>query len=202
MSSRSCSRSTDRRGLVRRFHTALVSMLLLFATCSSEAARIVEVQVEQDSGAYHIYFEILLDAPRNRVYDVLSDYGNMQELSPGIIRSEVLSGEAGDIAEIDLTLKPCVWILCRKMRKISKVTINAYGAIVYTTIPESSDFKKGREQVIIKATRKTGQTRVTYSASLEPDFFVPPLIGSWLIRKHVRQNLEVSMERVETLARQ
>lgn len=178
-----------------------VALLLVFAPYCA-AATIIEVQVEQDSGTYHIYFEILLDAPKNRVYDVLSDYRNMQELSPGIIRSEVLSGEAGDNAEIDLTLKPCVWILCRKMRKMSNVTINAYGAIVYTTIPESSDFKKGREQVIIKATRNPGETRVTYNASLEPDFFVPPLIGSWLIRKHVRQNLEISIERVETLARQ
>lgn len=183
------------------FLKSCCAALLITAAPCCPAAEIVEVQVEQDSGAYHIYFEILIDAPRDRVYDVLSDYENMRELSPGIIKSEVLSGGAGDNAEIDLTLKPCVWILCRKMRKSSKVTINAYGAIVYTTIPESSDFKNGREQVIIKATQDPARSRVTYNASLEPDFFVPPLIGSWLIRKHVRQNLEVSMERVEKLAR-
>ena len=41
---------------------------------------------------------------------------------------------------------------------------------------------------------------MAYNAALEPDFFVPPLIGTWLIKRHVRQNLEESMERVEELA--
>jgi len=180
----------------------LAAVLLTFGAPCSEAAKIVEVQVEQDSGAYHIYFEILVEAPRDRVYEVLSDYESLDELSPGIVRSELLSGQAGDDAEIDLTLRPCVWKLCRKMRKVSKVSINAYGAIVYTTVPSASDFKRGREQVIIKETKTPGQTRITYNASLVPDFFVPPLIGSWLIKRHVRQNLEVSMERVEMLASQ
>ena len=113
-----------------------------------------------------------------------------------------MSGEAGGDAIIDLTLRPCVWLLCRKMHKVSKVSINAYGGIVYTTVPESSDFKRGREQVIVKSTKTPGQTRIKYNASLVPDFFVPPLIGTWLIRRHVRQNLEVSMERLEKLAGQ
>lgn len=179
---------------------ALIVLLLTAGATYSEAADIAEVQVEQDSGAYHIYFDILINAPRDRVYDVLSDYESLDELSPGIVRSELLSGEGGDDAEIDLTLRPCVWKLCKKLRKVSKVSINAYGAIVYTTIPSASDFKRGREQVIIKEAQAPGQTRVTYNASLVPDFFVPPLIGSWLIKRHVRQNLEVSMDRVEKLA--
>ena len=90
-------------------------------------------------------------------------------------------------------------MLCRKVRKVSTVSINAYGAIVYTTVPAQSDFKRGREQVIIMA-QSPRRTRVTYNAALEPDFFVPPLIGTWLIKRHVRQNLEESMERVEELA--
>ena len=180
----------------------LAAVLLSFGAPCSEAAKIVEVQVEQDSGAYHIYFEILIEAPKDRVYEILSDYDSLDELSPGIVKSEMLSGEAGDEAKIDLTLRPCVWKLCRKMRKVSQVSINAYGAIVYTTIPSESDFKRGRERVIIKETKTTGQTRVTYNASLAPDFFVPPLIGSWLIKRYVRQNLSVSMERVEMLASQ
>jgi len=86
------------------------------------------------------------------------------------------------------------------MHKVSTITINAYGAIVYTTVPEASDFKRGKEQVIVQETRQPGQTRVTYNASLVPDFFVPPLVGSWLMRKHIIRNLEVSNRRVEKLA--
>jgi carbon monoxide dehydrogenase subunit G len=168
----------------------------------SQAAETVEVQVEREDGVYHIYFEILIDAPRDRVYEIMTDYANLQELSPGIVSSELLSGDAGGEARVDITLKPCVWVLCKTLRKVSTVTLNAYGAIVYTTVPESSDFKKGKEQVIVKESQIPGQTRVTYSARLVPDFFVPPLIGPWLMRKHIVQNLSVSNSRVEKLARQ
>jgi len=180
------------------------SLTLMVVLCMpvpfSQAAETIEVQVEHGDGAYHIYFEILINAPRNRVYEILTDYANLQELSPGIVRSELLSGEAGGDARVDITLKPCVWILCKSMHKVSTITINAYGAIVYTTVPEASDFKRGKEQVIVQETRQPGQTRVTYNASLVPDFFVPPLVGSWLMRKHIIRNLEVSNRRVEKLA--
>ncbi|MDJ0956093.1 MAG: hypothetical protein QNI91_04520 [Arenicellales bacterium] len=166
------------------------------------AAETIEVQVEQEDGAYHIYFEIVLDAPITRVETILSDYENFDELSPGIVNSEILSGLPGGSATVDITLRPCVWILCKTMRKVTNANINAYGAIVYNTIPESSDFKFGKETVIIKRGKTPGQTRVTYNAKLVPKFFVPPLLGSWLIRKHIQQNLEVSNLRVEKLARQ
>lgn len=173
-----------------------------FVGAQSPAAETVEVQVEQEDGAYHIYFEILLDAPIERVEEILKDYGNLDELSPSIVESELVSGASAGDATVAVTLKPCVWIVCKTMHKITAVTVNAYGAIVYTTLPAQSDFKYGREQVIIKQQRATGQTRVTYNAKLIPKFFVPPLLGSWLIRKHILQDLKTSNERVEKLANQ
>lgn len=184
----------------------LIKPLFFFSFCFTStqclAAEIIEVQVEQADGAYHIYFEILLDAPKERVEEILKDYGNLDALSPSIVDSEIISGAPGEDATVAITLKPCVWILCKTMQKITNVTINAYGAIVYKTVPEQSDFKYGKEQVIIKKKRTTGQTRVTYNAKLAPKFFVPPLLGSWLIRKHIVQNLKTSNARVEELANQ
>lgn len=186
----------------RRFTKPLLFFSLWFSSTYCIAAETVEVQVEQEDGAYHIYFEILLDAPKGRVEEILKDYGNLDELSPSIVSSEIISGAAGEDATVAITLKPCVWILCKTMHKVTTVTVNAYGAIVYTAIPEKSDFKYGREQVIINQRKTTGQTQVTYNAKLVPDFFVPPLLGSWLIRKHIAQNLKTSNERVEKLANQ
>lgn len=166
------------------------------------AAETVEVQVEHEDDTYHIYLEILFDAPAERVQRILIDYGNLDELSATIVNSEILSGSAGEDAVVDITLKPCVWKFCKTMRKVSRAEINAYGAIVYTVIPEQSDFSSGREQVIVTKAQQPGRTRVTYNASIVPRFFVPPLIGSWLIRRHLKQSVADSSLRVEELARQ
>ena len=192
--------SVQKEKLLPRRLILLLSLCCVGTYCL--AAETVEVQVEQEDGAYHIYFEILLDAPKSRVETILGDYEKFDELSPGIERSEILTGLPGGSATVDITLRPCVWILCKTMRKVTNANINAYGAIVYTTIPESSDFKFGKEHVIIKRGKTPGQTRVTYNAKLVPKFFVPPLLGSWLIRKHILKNLEISNQRIEELASQ
>ena len=73
------------------FGCRLIHMLIfafILAAPYSQAAETVEVQVEREDGAYHIYFEILIDAPRDKVYEILTDYANLQELSPGIVSSE------------------------------------------------------------------------------------------------------------------
>lgn len=178
--------------------TIFVFAWLAYSQCP--AAETVEVQVEQEDGAYHIYFEILLNAPKDRVEEILRDYENLDKLSTSIVNSELINGAPGEDATVALILKPCVWVLCKTLHKVTTVTVNAYGAIVYTTMPQKSDFKYGREQVIIKRRKTTGQTRVTYNAKLVPDFFVPPLLGSWLIRKYIAQNLKTSNKRVEELA--
>ena len=191
---------------IRSFRPIRLRSILFFFFCCAGAqclaAETVEVQVEQEDGAYHIYFEILLNAPVERVEEILKDYASFDEMSPSIIESDVVSGASASDATVAVTLKPCVWILCKTMNKVTDVTINAYGAIVYTTLPAQSDFKYGREQVIIKEHKPTGQTRVTYNAKLIPKFFVPPLLGSWLIRKHILRDLKTSNERVEKLASQ
>lgn len=179
----------------------MVTVFSLLVVDFCAAAETVEVQVEHDDDAYHIYFEILLDAPKERVKTILSDYGNLSELSTSIVKSEILSGQAGQDATVDITLRPCVWKLCKTLRKVSEARINAYNAIVYTVVPEKSDFQSGRETVIVSNVPESGLTRVTYNASLVPKFFVPPLLGSWLIRRHVSQNVKDSSERVERLAR-
>jgi hypothetical protein len=174
----------------------------LYGAANSVMAETVEVQVEHGDGVYHIYFEILLNAPADGVMDILSDYGNLQDLAPSVISSKIVSGTSGADATVEVTLKPCVWRFCKTIRKTTSAHINIYGAIVHTVIAEDSSFKSGKEQVIVKRAGTSGPTRVTYNANLEPDFFVPPLLGSWLIRRFIVQSLETTNTRIEQLANQ
>ena len=192
--------STPRRALNRLVPLLSLASVLVAGPCG--AAQTIEVQVEHDDDAYHIYFEVLIDAPVGRVQEIMTDYSNLHNLSATIVKSEIFSGAAGGDATVDIVLKPCVWRLCKTIRKVSTARINAYSAIVYTVIPAQSDFESGKEQVIVKKAQLPGRTRVTYNASLVPKFFVPPLIGSWLIRRHVKQSVEDSSRRVEKLAQQ
>ena len=43
-------------------------------------------------------------------------------------------------------------------------------------------------------------TQVTYQAYMEPDFFIPPLIGSYFVRRNIRKEIMTSFTRLECVA--
>lgn len=180
----------------------IVLLSVLFGAANPALAETVEVQVEHEDGIYHVYFETLLNAPADGVMDILSDYANLQDLAPGVISSKLVSGTSGGDAVVEVRLKPCVWKFCKTIRKTTAAHINIYGAIVHTVVPRDGSFKSGKEQVIVKETGTPGRTRVIYNSQLEPDFFVPPLLGSWLIRRFIAQSLDAANSRLEQLANQ
>ena len=190
---------------INQFRTVFYFVALLpvlFGAANPALAETVEVQVEHEDGIYHVYFETMLNAPADRVMDILSDYANLQDLAPSVINSKIVSGTSGGDAVVEVTLKPCVWKFCKTIRKTTTAHINIYGAIVHTVVPRDSSFKSGKEQVIVKETGTPGRTRVIYNSQLEPGFFVPPLLGSWLIRRFIAQSLETANTRLEQLANQ
>ena len=117
---------------------------VLFGVANSALAETVEVQVEHEDGIYHVYFETMLNAPAERVMDILSDYANLQDMAPSVISSKIVSGASGGDAVVEVILKPCLWKFCKTIRKTTEAHINIYGAIVHTIVPRDSSFKAGK----------------------------------------------------------
>ena len=66
--------------------------------------------------------------------------------------------------------------------------------------PRFSDFHEVSERWRIRP--EGAQTRMEYNATLVPKFFVPPLIGPWVIKLRIRDSLLSGAETLETLARE
>jgi hypothetical protein len=56
-----------------------------------------------------------------------------------------------------------------------------------TILPQSSDFRRGRAQW--RLTAEGNSTLMQFNAELVPDFFMPPLIGPWLIRREMANQI-------------
>ncbi len=64
--------------------------------------------------------------------------------------------------------------------------------------PEISDFKLSKETWTFVA--ENGGTVVTYRLLMEPDFWVPPGIGPYLIKRKFRNNGGDAIDRIEAIA--
>jgi len=80
----------------------------------------------------------------------------------------------------------------RRSEKISA------GEIITIAIPEESDFIYNRTRWTLQSV--DGGTRVTYEAEIEPDFWMPPLIGPWAIKRKLEVSAAEIGARIEYLA--
>ena len=68
------------------------------------------------------------------------------------------------------------------------------------SIPEESDFKFSREswQLI----EYEDGTLLIYDFEMEPDFWVPPVVGPFVIQRALRDGAERAVDRIEKLAQE
>ena len=66
--------------------------------------------------------------------------------------------------------------------------------------PERSDFKVSNETwTFVEA---DGGTIVTYHLYMQPDFWVPPAIGPYMIKRKLRNSGGRALDRIEAIAQQ
>lgn len=168
------------------------------AAPSAWAAQIVSANVTKNGRVFDVDFVVLIEAPRDRILAIVTDYARLSELSPTVVDSRMISGSRGGRARVEVILRPCVWVvICRTLRKVTDASVSADG-VVHDTVAAISDFDHARETLAIFA--HGSGSRVVYRGSLAPKFFVPPLIGTWLIRNEILRDLRVTSRRVEARA--
>lgn len=170
------------------------------------AAEVLSARVDRDEGRYHIEFAVIIDGEPDRLQRIVTDYANLDRLSPTVVSSRLLSGRAGEDAKVEVILRPCVLVFfCKTITKVSDAHVEPdTGRVRYVAVPGLSDFQEGRETITMTPEKSDGAARVrfSYSAVLMPDFYVPRFAGAWLIRRAIVNDLETASRRVERMLQQ
>jgi hypothetical protein len=187
----------------------LLRGVLCIAACWTSvagAAEIVTTRVDRVQDRYHVEFEVLIEGTVDRVRGIVADHARLDELSPSVVSSRLLTGRSGSDARIEVVLRPCVLIVfCKTITKVSDVHIEPDASRMrYNAVPGLGDFHEARETITLMQAPTDGAPRVrfTYSAELKPAFYVPPLAGTWLIRRAIVGDLEETSRRVERIMHQ
>lgn len=171
---------------------------LLMYAATAAAAQVTTNEITRDGDRYDVAFDVRIAAPTDRLMRYLTDYANYSEYFHSIRESKLLAGAPGAAQRVRLRLRGCVWFFCRTVTFVKDVTAAADGEIRARIEPRLSDFREATEYW--RVTPVAGETRLQYRAALVPDFFVPPLIGPWLLKRQIHASLIAGAETLETLA--
>ena len=162
------------------------------------AAQITKLDIDRDSGRYSLYADTFLDAPPEEIFDVLLDYERFSRIS-SVYKEHGYLEPAPDGTPIVFTrMEGCLLFYCLSMRRVERLEAERPGHIRTVTLPEESDFKYSVSEWTLEP-RGSG-TRVIYELEMEPDFWVPPVIGPWYLKRTLRRGGTVAITRIERLA--
>ena len=168
------------------------------APSSQQARKPPEIDIIEQAGIYRIKIVAVIDAPASYVLHVLTDYHHIYRLNPSIIESEVVQQHDDGSVNVRTRVVGCAAYFCDELDRVERVRILPSGDLYAEIIPELSEFKSGKTHWHIKSLSEYSE--VTYIADMEPDVFIPPLLGTYLIKQSIREEMQVSFANLEKIA--
>ncbi len=164
---------------------------LLLVTFVAGAGEIIESSVSLDADIYSVDVLVRIEAPLEVVYNAITDYDHLTEINSSIEESYIVEKQGADRHRVYTRIKLCVLFFCKQIRQVQDIVENGNTQVKATLLPELSDFEAGSASWDLVVADDA--TFMQFNAAVDPSFWVPPLIGTWLFeREIVRQALETA----------
>ena len=186
------------RLIVNSRSTLVVLSLMLCPPIYAQMLDFTEAEVTEEDGVFRIKVSAIIEAPPDYIRYILADSAHIYRLSPSIIESEVLPSSPAGEKQVRTKLLCCTSLFCREIERVDIVRMLESGDFEAEIIPTLSEFKSGKASW--KITAMDDASHVVYEAHLEPDFFIPPVVGTHLVKQHLLEEFTTTFIRIERIA--
>jgi hypothetical protein len=177
-----------------------ICCLVTLILCSpiSPADEPEELSVTAADGEYSLQVTVILNAPVDYVYKVITDYKNAYRINPAITNVEILPSGRDDVIRVRNLSEQCVWPFCFNIAWVGDIRETGDGGLEVKTLPGLSDFVSG--SAIWRIRPQGDRTWVFYNSRLKPAFFIPPVIGDIILINHIKNDTLATFKRIECQA--
>ena len=158
---------------------SLVTLLTLPASAAT-------IQVAEEDGTFYLSLTFKSELLPEALFARLTDYQNLNLINPMIEASRIVGKANGNQKIVWKKLRGCITFFCRELEHTEFVTEEG-NKITMMTIPERSDFELGQSHWKVMP-GATG-SRVRFASALKPSFSLPPLLGNWLMKQKIQDEL-------------
>lgn len=164
----------------------------------SIAAELQDVTVEQKDGRYHLTSVTYFDATQSQLYKVLTDYEQFPRFAHAFVEAENREPDEQGRPQFYTRMDSCVLMFCKSYIRYGYLELKPEYDIVAMADPELSNFDYSRErwQLIPDG----DGTIMIYDFEMEPGFWVPPIVGPYVIKRALRSGGNAAVNRIEALA--
>lgn len=176
----------------------LAGLVLMFVTTGIMGAEILSVTASSRHGIYILEFNAVIMADFATVREIVTNYNQLHQLSQSILESRDLGIDEAGITRRELVTETCILLYCFNAILVEDVVATGQSLITTTIIPDRSDFTFGYSYWHLMP--ESGHTNLRFQSVMEPAFWIPPVIGPWLIKNWMRDEVREIIFNIERLA--
>ena len=177
---------------------ALLALPLLLWMSAATAAEMRSINVEHHNGRYTVSSEVWFDATVKQVFEVFRHWDLSTQFSSAIVESRDIAADEYGRPGYYVRNEGCLLFFCKSIVRQGHVELKINEELRAVANPAISDFKLSNETWTFVA--ENGGTVVFYQLLMEPDFWVPPGVGPYLIKRKFRNNGGDAIDRIEEIA--
>lgn len=175
-------------------------LLFLFLSVAADAAELRSVVVERDEDLYWLESEVWFDAETEALYEVFLNYDLTQEFTKFVVESRNLEPAEDGRRRFYIRNEGCVWFVCRSFERTGHVEYVPNEYIQSTADAEVSDFHISIESW--EFTPEGKGTAVVYKFKFDPKFWLPPVIGPYVLQRKLKLDSNHALNQIEALAQE
>jgi hypothetical protein len=172
--------------------------LLLLLPHSADPADLRTVEVAREEERYSMKSEAWFAASPQELYRVLTDYDLFQQFSSAYVETRNAGRDEEGRPRFFTRMQGCVLLFCRSFVRHGYLVLKPHSEIVAIADPGASDFRYSKERWRLR--REGNGTLLLYDFEMEPGFWVPPVVGPYVIQRSLRSGGSDAIDRIEALA--
>jgi hypothetical protein len=129
---------------------------------------------------------------------VLTDYDLFTQFSSVFVEARNEEPGTNGKPRYFTRMEGCIMLFCKSFVRNGELTLTPEKEIVALADPERSDFSYSRERWILQS--DGDGTLLIYDFELEPAFWVPPIVGPFIMKRVLRKGGTDAVDRIEALA--
>ena len=157
------------------------------------AAEDVLVEAERAGEGVEVRARALIAAPQSLIWEVLTNYEQLPSFIPGIATSAVRSRQGGKVT-VDQSGEASFLVFSFPINIRLEVTESPPDWVASRAVSGNLRRMNGRYDIQPDA---RGRVLLRYSGVIEPDFELPPLIGTAALRSMVEQQFMAMVAEIE-----
>jgi len=173
-------------------------LLALVSTQCATAAEMRSVDVDYEGEYYSMVSVAWFDAGLDETFDVFSKWDYSTQFSSAVVEARDLEPDTSGRPGYFVRIRGCILFFCKSMVRQGYVVAQHNIDLRATANPQDSDFHLFEESWEFAEER--GGTRVLYKLRMQPDFWVPPAIGPYLIKRKLKKDGGDALNRIEDIA--